>query len=180
VCHDLLHWYRQPVLVETFLPGRELTVGIVGTGTQARALGVMEVVLLKEAEPEVYSYANKALYETRVQYRLVQGSLATQAMQIALQTWQGLGCRDGGRVDLRCDRYGMPSFLEVNPLPGLHPEHSDLPILCGLLDIDYAELLTMILESARRRLTSPIPMAPPGLIPPVPLQGAPVASAQVV
>jgi D-alanine-D-alanine ligase len=180
VCHDLLHRYRQPVLVETFLPGRELTVGIVGTGIQARALGVMEVVLLKEAEPEVYSYANKALYETRVQYRLVQGSLATQAMQIALQTWQGLGCRDGGRVDLRCDRYGMPSFLEVNPLPGLHPEHSDLPILCGLLDIDYAELLTMILESARRRLTSPIPMAPPGLIPPVPLQGAPVASAQVV
>jgi D-alanine-D-alanine ligase len=152
VCCDLLRLYRQPVLVETFLPGREFTVGMIGTGHQARALGVMEVVLLDDAEPGVYSYTNKALYETRVQYRLVHGALATRATDVALHAWRGLGCRDGGRVDLRCDADETPSFLEVNPLPGLHPEHSDLPILCRLLGISHAELLAMIIESARQRL----------------------------
>jgi D-alanine-D-alanine ligase len=153
VCRHLLHLYCQPVLVETFLPGREFTVGIVGTGNQAKALGVMEVVLLDGAEPGVYSYTNKALYESRVRYQLVHGALATRAMDVALHAWRGLGCRDGGRVDLRCDINETPSFLEVNPLPGLHPEHSDLPILCQLLGISHAELLAMIVESARQRLS---------------------------
>ena len=152
VCQELLQQYRQPVLVETYLPGRELTVGIVGTGHQATALGVMEVILLDDAEPGVYSYANKALYETRVRYRLVEDSLAATAMAIALQVWRGLGCRDAGRVDLRCDTHGLPLFLEVNPLPGLHPEHSDLPILCRLLGVGYETLLARVVESARQRL----------------------------
>lgn len=166
VCADLLRRFRQPVLVETFVPGRELTVGIVGTGSQARALGVMEVVLLADAEPGVYSYANKALYETRVRYRLVGGELAREAMDVALRVWRGLGCRDGGRVDLRCDSRGEPLFLEVNPLPGLHPQHSDLPIMCRLLGIRYADLLGMLMTSALRRLglaDHPIlPLPPPG------------------
>lgn len=154
VCCGLLHTYRQPILVETFLPGREFTVGLVGTGTQARALGVMEVLLLDEAEPEVYSYANKALYENRVRYRLIDDVLAAQATEVALRAWRGLGCRDAGRVDLRCDAHVRPYFLEVNPLPGLHPEHSDLPILCSLLGITYETLLQMIMESATQRLSS--------------------------
>lgn len=154
VCTDLLRLYGQPVLVETFLPGREFTVGIVGTGEQARALGVMEVLLLDEAEPEIYSYANKALYEGRVRYRLISGMLGTRVADVALRTWRGLGCRDGGRIDLRCDAHLRPYFLEANPLPGLHPEHSDLPILCGLLEIDYQTLIDMILQSAMQRLTT--------------------------
>jgi D-alanine-D-alanine ligase len=153
VCSTLLQQFQQPVLVETFLPGRELTVGIVGTGAQAKALGVMEVLLQTEAEPEVYSYANKALYKTRVCYDLVRGPLADQAIDLALRAWRGLGCRDGGRVDLRCDAQGRPSFLEVNPLPGLNQEHSDLPILCRLLGIPYETLIDTILASARQRLT---------------------------
>jgi D-alanine-D-alanine ligase len=158
VCADLRRRFRQPVLVETFVPGRELTVGLVGTGSRARALGVMEIVLLDEAEPEVYSYANKAHYASRVRYRLVRGALAGRAIEVALQAWRGLGCRDGGRVDLRCNARGEPLFLEVNPLPGLHPQHSDLPILCRLLGIGYADLLDMIMTSARRRLTSAEPV----------------------
>jgi D-alanine-D-alanine ligase len=152
VCRHLWHLYRQPVLVETFLPGREFTVGMVGTGKQARALGVMEVLLSDKAEPEVYSYANKALYETRVRYRLVDGVLADHAIAIALRAWRGLGCRDGGRVDLRCSADATPYFLEVNPLPGLHPVHSDLPILCRLLGMGYVTLIEMILDSALQRL----------------------------
>jgi D-alanine-D-alanine ligase len=152
VCEALLHQFAQPVLVETFLPGRELTVGIVGTGEQANAIGVMEVSLLGEAEPDVYSYTNKAYYETRVRYHLVRGALAQTASEIALQVWRGLGCRDGGRVDLRCNAQGIPFFLELNPLPGLNREHSDLPILGRLLGMPYDTLIRDILTSATQRL----------------------------
>ena len=56
----LLARCRQPVLVETFLPGREFTVGILGTGDEARVIGSMEIILLPAAEAEVYSYVNKS------------------------------------------------------------------------------------------------------------------------
>ncbi len=68
---ELLDRYQQPVLVETFLPGREFTVGIVGTGSAARAIGSIEIVLRSDAEPEVYSYTNKEECETLVEYRHV-------------------------------------------------------------------------------------------------------------
>jgi D-alanine-D-alanine ligase len=151
VCCRLLDTYRQPVLVETFLPGREFTVGIVGTGADARALGVMEVMLNAEAEPEVYSYLNKEHYEERVRYRLADDTMARRAREIALSSWRGLGCRDGGRVDLRADTAGVPNFIEVNPLAGLNPAHSDLPILCRLAGIPYQDLIAMIMKSARQR-----------------------------
>ena len=151
ICAALLQRFRQPVLVETFLPGCELTVGIVGSGARARALGAMEVALQGGAEPACYSYANKIAYESRVRYELASGSLAEQAMDMALRMWRGLGGRDGGRVDLRCDAQGRPNFLEVNPLPGLNPRHSDLPILCRLLGVSYTSLIGSILESALQR-----------------------------
>jgi D-alanine-D-alanine ligase len=157
VCTRLLRLYRQPVLVETFLPGREFTVGIVGTGKHARALGVMEVLLLAAAEPDAYSYTNKACYEASVRYQLADDAVAGRAAELALQAWRGLGCRDGGRVDLRCDAHEHPYFLEVNPLPGLHPKHSDLPILSRLLGLSYTTLLDMIMESALQRLDVPAP-----------------------
>ncbi|OGF97264.1 MAG: D-alanine--D-alanine ligase [Candidatus Glassbacteria bacterium RBG_16_58_8] len=154
VCRDLLRRYHQPVLVEVFLPGQEFTIGMVGTGSKARAVGAMEVTLVDQAEPEVYSYTNKAKYKERVCYRLVDGRTVDRAIDIALRAWRGLGCRDGGRVDLRCDADGIPQFLEVNPLAGLHPEHSDLPILCNLQGIAYSQLLEMIMESALERIVS--------------------------
>jgi D-alanine-D-alanine ligase len=52
---------------------------------------------------------------------------------------------------LRCDRSGEPNFLEVNPLPGLNPVTSDLPILARLAGLSYAELLGGIVEAAGRR-----------------------------
>jgi D-alanine-D-alanine ligase len=152
VCRKLLGTYQQPVLVETFLPGREFTIGIVGTGTDARSIGVMEVMLNPAAEPDVYSYMNKELYEERVRYRLADDEMARQAREVALSSWRGLGCRDGGRVDLRADRAGRPNFIEVNPLAGLNPAHSDLPILCRLAGIPYHELIAMIVTSARARI----------------------------
>lgn len=151
VCRQLLQRFNQPVLVETYLPGREFTVGIAGTGAEAEVLGVMEVVLTERAESGVYSYVNKEECESRVLYRLARDAEGVQAGRVALAAWRALGCRDGGRVDIRSDAAGRPHFLEVNPLAGLHPEHSDLPILCGLAGIGFDALIGRIMQSALKR-----------------------------
>ena len=155
VCEQLLAQYQQPVLVETFLPGREFTVGITGTGEAAQALGTLEIVLLEDAEADAYSYVNKERCEELVEYRLVHADRDEQvraAEKVALGAWKILGCRDAGRVDLRSDAAGQPSFLEVNPLAGLHPEHSDLPILATKVGLSYVELIRRIVESAAPRV----------------------------
>jgi D-alanine-D-alanine ligase len=155
ICRQLLEKFDQPVLVETYLPGREFTVGIVGTGPEAVVLGVAEVLLKDNAEQNAYSYVNKERYAELVEYRLVDDQAAGRAAEIALAAWRGLGCRDGGRVDLRADAEGQPCFIEVNPLAGLHPRHSDLPIICTLKGISYHRLIGFIMDSAWKRQGMP-------------------------
>ena len=152
VCLALLDAFRQPVLVETYLPGREFTVGIIGTGAESFAPGVMEVHFTEKAEEGSYSYLNKEDWHGRVEYRLAEDETARQAARTALAAWRGLGCRDGGRIDLRADVAGTPHFIEVNPLAGIRPEHSDLPILCDLAGMPYRELIAGIMASALKRL----------------------------
>lgn len=154
VCKRLLAEHRQPVLVEQFLPGREFTVGLLGTGPDARCLGTLEIILLENAEADVYSYVNKERCEELVEYRLARPENDPQvqrAEEIALSAWRALGCRDGGRIDVRCDPQGQPSFIEANPLAGLHPEHSDLPMLATALGVPYVELIRSIVDSAATR-----------------------------
>jgi D-alanine-D-alanine ligase len=150
-CTRLLSEFHQPVLVETFLPGREFTVGIVGNGAQARAIGVMEVILLDHSEPDVYSYHNKEFCEELVEYRAVDDPEALKAVEVAIASYKALGCQDAGRVDLRSDAAGIPNFIEINPLAGLHPEHSDLCILATKYGISYQTLLTEIVQAALQR-----------------------------
>lgn len=158
VCGRLIEIYRQPVLVESYLSGREFTVAILGTGHEARALGTMEIHLLAGAEPGVYSYKNKEHCEELVEYRLVradQDGLVAEVEAVSLKAWKVLGCRDAGRVDIRCDGTGSPLFMEVNPSAGIHPQHSDLPIICNQLGIPYVTLIERIVESATRRIGKP-------------------------
>jgi D-alanine-D-alanine ligase len=151
MCRRMLELYRQPVLVETFLPGREFTVGILGTGERAIPLGVVEILLNDQAEPDVYSYNNKENYENRVEYRLIEDSAAEKASEVALKAYNGLGCRDAGRIDLRMDAHGQPNFIEINPLAGLHPKHSDLCIIARKTGMSYEKLISAIMASARER-----------------------------
>jgi len=154
-CRRLWKAFHQPVLVEAMLPGREFTTGLTGTGAQAEVIGTMEVLLLAGADPGVYSYRNKELSEERVDYRLVppgEDPVVEEIEAMALAAWRVLGCRDAGRIDFRCDLGGKPHFLEINPLAGLHPTHSDLPILCNLKGIPFRRLIERILVSAVQRL----------------------------
>ena len=152
VCENLLKEYNQPVLIETFLSGDEFTVGITGTGVDAKVVGVMEIVLGAKAEAEIYSYSNKDNYEDRVSYRLATAEAEKKCEEVALAVWRGLGCRDGGRVDVRMDAQGVVNFIEVNPLAGLNYITSDLPIMCGLKEFPFNDLIKDIVISASKRI----------------------------
>ncbi len=151
----LLRDYGQAVLVEEFCPGPELTVGILGTGDGAAALGVMEVVPIGvPLEQFVYSVEVKrteALTEYHLPPRRPQ-ELVDRATEVALGAYRALGCRDVGRIDLRVDTPGEPSFLEANPLPGLRPAWGDLPVLAGKAGVPFEELIGRIVACARERL----------------------------
>lgn len=152
VCLHLLEEFKQPVLVETYLPGREFTAGLVGTDSDSRCIGVMEVVFKDVMDNDlIYSYHTKANYEEIVTYRIPESPVLEQCQDLALRAWKGLGCRDGGRIDIRMDADGRPNFIEVNPLAGLNPVHSDLPIICSLKGIPYQELIDDIMGSALKR-----------------------------
>ena len=153
VCAELLEQYRQPVIVEEYLSGREFTVGILGTGVGARALGTLEVVLLEGADAGVYSYRNKTQWETIVEYGLLEPSpLRAEIEEVALASWRCLGCRDAGRVDVRLDGGGRPQMLEVNPLAGLAPGYSDLPNMAEMAGMSYGALIGEIVRCALARV----------------------------
>ncbi|PKP53579.1 MAG: D-alanine--D-alanine ligase [Bacteroidetes bacterium HGW-Bacteroidetes-1] len=154
VCGRLLKDYNQEVLVESFLNGREFTVGIAGTGEDAICVGVMEVKIDSEVEEQAYSRFIKENYDGRVHYSSISGSLFDACAKICLDAWRVLGCRDAGRVDIRFDDKGNPFVIEVNPLPGLNYIHSDLPILMYKKGFAYIDLIGMILHSASKRIVT--------------------------
>lgn len=128
-----------PTLVEEFLPGDEFTVGIIG----GEVLGVMQVVPRSKEPNFIYSLEVKRDYTNRVDYDFVdRGDVA----DVALAVWNAFGLRDFARVDVRCDRDGRPNFVEVNPLPGVHPVNSDLVILARGMGWTYEQLIGRILE----------------------------------
>jgi D-alanine-D-alanine ligase len=143
--------YRQPALVEHYLPGREFTVGIVGNGDNARVLGVCEIILRDNAEANVYSLHNKELCEELVTYAPASDPEALLAGERALHAYRALECRDAARIDFRSDAKGEPYFLEANPLAGLNPWHSDLPILAAQNGIAFTPLIGMIIDAGLAR-----------------------------
>jgi len=151
-CARVLREFDQPALIEPFLSGREFTVGITGTDGDAASIGTLEIELLDGAEHHSCTYVNKEQCEELCRYVLAPESVSADAEPIALAAWRALGCRDGGRVDLRADERGHLFVLEINPLPGLHPTHSDLPMLCTAMGLTYVELIERIVTSAARRI----------------------------
>jgi len=152
VAADLLERFAQPVLVETFLPGREFTVGITGTGPDAEVLGVTEIVPKAAYVGAGYGFENKLEgWEEKLDVVPAPPKEAAAAGAVALAAWRALNCRDGGRIDIRCDGAGAPHFIEVNPLAGLRPEHSDLCFIARYAGLSYDELIGRIMASFLKR-----------------------------
>ena len=110
-----------------------------------------EIRLNAAAEANIYSLLNKERCEDLVTYVRADDAEARLAGERALQAYKALECRDAGRIDFRSDASGEPYFLEANPLAGLHPAHSDLPILAAQNGIAFVPLIGMILEAGLAR-----------------------------
>lgn len=145
--------YGCDVIVEEYLPGVEVTVGVAGNGAQARVIGAMEISPAEPGERWVYSLEVKRDWRRRVRYhtppRLPEATLAL-VEERALLAYRLLGCRDLARIDLRLDAEGSPRFIECNPLPGLNPESGDV-VLLSRGSLSYDALIQGVLSDALSR-----------------------------
>ena len=147
--------YRQPALVEEYIKGREFTVGLLGD-KRPRVLPPMEICFKNvEVERPVYDYEVKQEWEKHVSYECP--AKVTEAEQKAIEkiaraTYWALDCRDVARVDLRMDADGRLYVLEVNPLPGLTPDYSDLVLISKAVGMQYDQLIAEIMVGGLRRM----------------------------
>lgn len=152
----LLEYYKQPVMVEEFIDGDEVTVGLVGN-SPPEVLGIMRVVPRKKTDHFVYSLEVKRDWESLLIYEcpaLLGKSVLQDIADSSLRAFEALGCRDFARMDFRVSPEGTPYFLEVNPLPGLNPKSGDLPIMAGKMGWSYEALISAILNAALQRCSS--------------------------
>ena len=149
-----LERYRQPVLVEEYIAGREFTVGLLGD-KRPRVLPPMEIKFKKNNPRQCYDYLVKQEWEEHVYYECP--AKLTEAEQKAMEkiaraTFWALDCRDVARVDMRMDAEGRIYVLEVNPLPGLTPGYSDLVLIAQAAGMEYDQLIAEIMAGGLRRM----------------------------
>ena len=148
----ILTCYHQPAMIEEFIHGDEVTVGIIGNDPP-QILGMMRVIPKTRIEHFVYSIEVKRDYLNLVDYecpaRLPEDVIAG-LKSASLKVFKTLGCRDFSRIDFRVDRDGTPYFIEINPLPGLG-SYSDLIIMGKLMGLAHEEIIGAVLDAALER-----------------------------
>jgi D-alanine-D-alanine ligase len=155
VVRELIERYRQPALIEDYISGREFTVGCLGD-KRPRVLPPMEILFKDKNNPRpVYDFQIKQEWEKHVYYecpaKLTPAELKA-IEKVTRETFMALDCRDVARIDLRMDARGDIWVIEVNPLPGLTPEYSDLCLIATAANIDYRSLIGEILAGGLKRL----------------------------
>jgi D-alanine-D-alanine ligase len=146
--------YRQPILVEEYILGDEVTVAVVGNEPFPEVLGVMRVRPKQRDDRFVYSLEYKRDWDDRIEYETparLPEEVTRRVHDAALRVFSTLGCRDIARIDFRV-RDGVPYFLEANPLPGLAPDWSDLVILARGMGLRHCDLILKILKTALSRV----------------------------
>jgi D-alanine-D-alanine ligase len=161
----LLATYAEPVLVESYLPGQEFTVAIIGNGDDARCLPIigMRFDMLPKGAPPIYGYEAKWIWDTPSKPleiydcpARIPETLAEEVRAAALAAYHALECRDWCRVDIRCDATGCPMVVELNPLPGVLPDprdHSCFPKAAAAAGMSYNDLIRTVADIAWRRIS---------------------------
>jgi D-alanine-D-alanine ligase len=159
----LLNTYQEPALVEEFLPGREFTVPIVGNGTDARVLPIVEIVFdaLPQGVNPIYSYEAKWIWDQSSNPLEIfecparmSADLQSEIEGLCLRAYHVLRCRDWCRIDVRLDASGRPHIIELNPLPGILPKEEDnscFPKAALAAGMDYGQLINAVLDIACKR-----------------------------
>ena len=152
--------YKQEVLVEEFIEGKELTVGILENG-KVTILPILEIDFstCEKSGEYFYSWRMKE-FQGNADFGLVPTfhcparlDKGTEELvkETALKTHQAVGCYDISRTDIRLSRDGIPYVLEINPLPGLNPTESNFPIMAYAAGLKYEDIIEAILMSASER-----------------------------
>ncbi|MHB8112194.1 MAG: D-alanine--D-alanine ligase family protein [Bellilinea sp.] len=157
--------YRQPTLVETYLPGREFTVAVMGRSDAAgwsrnpqwyqsdgfHRFPLLEVLSQESVTPGVYGHAAKKLNFGEVGIpdfacpARLSAKFAAHLSDLAIQGHLAIGALDISRVDMRLDHEDHPCLIEINTLPGLTPDFSDLCVIAKAQGISYRDLILEIL-----------------------------------
>jgi D-alanine-D-alanine ligase len=135
------------VLCEQFIDGRELTVALLGTGSEARALPIIEII----APAGNYDYQNKYFRDdTRYECPAnLPTALGERIRELALRSFLALGCEGWARTDVMLRRGDdAPFLLEINASPGM-TGHSLVPMGARAEGLSYEDLCVRILETAR-------------------------------
>ncbi|WP_437757306.1 D-alanine--D-alanine ligase family protein [Sorangium sp. So ce1389] len=163
---QLVDRYHQPALIEEYITGREFTVGLLGE-RRPKVLPPMEVVFVDPPTYPVYGYEEKQTDTPRVRFECpaqLTPSELRRIEKVVRDTFAALACRDVARVDLRMTKDGRVYVIEINPLPGLTPDFSDLCVIAKVAGMDYRSLIGEIMAGCLKRhretrATSPQPAA---------------------
>ena len=151
--------YRQDMLAEEYIEGREFTVGILGNGRNIKVFPPMEIVYKKFTQENyhVYNYKLKQSFTEYVDYQCpaaLTKEQETEMKDMSRKIYNILGCMDLARIDFRMAADGRIYFIEINPLPGLAPGYSDYPMLAEFCGVSYTDLINGILEAALERVNA--------------------------
>jgi D-alanine-D-alanine ligase len=167
--------YKQPVLVEQYIEGREVTVGVVGNLERPAARRIPEddsearmqagLLFLPPMEVDLQPFEHSdVVYSNRLKVDLadelnylcpapLDAKTINELNWLTAAVFRVTGSFDVARVDFRLDIKDnlKPYILEINPLPGLSPGISDLVIEAAALGIEHTQLVNMILNAALKR-----------------------------
>jgi len=150
---EMLEVYRQPVMVEQFIDGDEVTVGMLGNSPDPKIVGLMRILPRKQKERFVYSVEVKRDWRNLVDYEApanLREDVQKEIVGDSVKTYEVLGCRDFARIDFRVSKDGIPYMLEINPLPGLG-DYSDLIIMALKLGWTHEGLIAAVFNAALGR-----------------------------
>ncbi|MBI3990914.1 MAG: ATP-grasp domain-containing protein [Candidatus Omnitrophica bacterium] len=160
---EIQELYKQEVLVEEFIEGKELTVGILENG-KVTTLPILEIDFstCQKSGEYFYSWRMKE-FQGNAEFGLVptfhcparlDKDTEELVKEVAMKTHQAVGCYDISRTDIRLSKEGIPYVLEINPLPGLNPTESNFPIMAYAAGMKYEDIIEAILMSASERRTN--------------------------
>jgi D-alanine-D-alanine ligase len=150
----ILSTYKQPAVIEEFLCGEEITVAVAGNKTP-KVLGMMHISQKEPTKQFIYSIENKRSWRETICYeqakKVLSPSTIAQIEKEALNAFQALEIRDISRIDFRLDEKNIPRIIDINPLPGLSPEYSDLMLISGLHGLDFRSVVHSIITLSLQR-----------------------------
>tara|TARA_Y100000310_G_scaffold251715_1_gene258293 strand:- start:12864 stop:13940 length:1077 start_codon:yes stop_codon:yes gene_type:complete len=155
----VIRTYNQPALVEEYIEGRDLDVGILGNGRNLVNLPIAEIEYqgFSSNQRKIFSYEAKWLKDSEIYNKIdykyptnIPKYLELKIKKIAADVYNVLGCRDYGRVDIRLSEDNIPYVLEMNPNPGISIDCST-PKVAKLLGLEYHEMIYKILVNALGR-----------------------------